>query len=483
MKKVLLVVPPQRKITDVKQLGSIWPRIGIAYIAAYLREQGAVVQILDCKAEQIDTKEAIRKISAFQPDLVGITAFTEEIHDAADICREIKSVNKDIKTVVGGAHASALPEYVLSEFKDIDIIVCGEGEHTLWDIVRTDGFSNLEVIDGIAFRSGDKIILNKPRALIKEIDDLPYPAWDLFPLDLYRGRTMISLGSTNDRRVLELPILSIRGCPYRCNFCFHVYGNTARFRDYIKVVDEIEHHMKCYGATDFFFADGTFGIRENNVIGLCDEIIRRGINNKIRWSAPTRADVLNEEVLSLMKQSGCLTCNIGIESGNEKILAASGKDETKKQIRNAVSAAKKVGLPVDATFIIGHPNETIESIRDTVDFAIELDVAIFNLAIMIPYPGTKIQQMAENGESNYRLLTRDWSKYTKQSGGPLELENIPLEKLRELQARAYLRFYFRLRKITYIIKTIPLLKIVSIGIDLLKNALLKPIAKILKRPS
>lgn len=472
MKKVLLIVPPFPKVIDTKALGGKWPRLGIAYIAAFLRERGVAVGILDCKAEEIDREQAAARISNFQPDIIGVTAFTEEITEAAELCQAVKKMNRDIITVIGGAHASAIPEQTLAEFKDIDIAVCGEGEEIFWEIAQARDNFDWTKVNGIAFRKDGEIIRNQPQELIKDVDSLPYPTWDLFPLHRYRRRTIHSLGEKGHKDVLELPILSTRGCPYRCNFCFHAYGPTARFRDYKKVVDEIEFHINTYGATQFFFADGTFGIRKSDVIGLCNEIIKRGLHKKITWSAPTRADAVTEETLRLMKQAGCLTCGIGVESGDEQILKNSGKGETKEQIRKAVAIAKKIGLPIEASFVIGHPNETRESIQRTIDFAKELDINLFSIGIMIPYPGTKIMQLAERGEGNYRLLTKDWSQYTKQSGGPLELKDISIEQLRKIQARAYLQYFLRPKKIPFVLKLIPLRKIIKIFIDLLKNAFL-----------
>jgi anaerobic magnesium-protoporphyrin IX monomethyl ester cyclase len=472
MKRVLLIVPPLAKVVDLKALGGKWPRIGIAYIAAYLRDHGVKVGILDCKAEGLNLKEAVGKILAFQPDIIGITAFTEEILEAAEICQLVKKNRNDVLTVIGGTHASAIPIQTLEEFPEIDIVVYGEGEETLWEIVQAQDDGGLSKVNGIAYRNGVQIALNKPRLLIKNVDALPYPAWDLFPLQRYRGSTILTLGEKGYRNILELPILSMRGCPYGCNFCFHVYGTSARFRDYKKVVDEIQFNLENYDATQFFFADGTFGMKKENVVGMCKEIIARKINKKIKWTAPTRADVSDEETLKLMKESGCMTFCIGVESGDEEILRNSEKGETKEQIRKAVGLAKKIGLPIEASFVMGHPFETEESIKRTIDFARELDPDIFYISIMIPYPGTKVHEMAKRQEGNYKLLSKNWNQYTKQSGGPLELKNITLAKLRNIQTRAYLKYYLRPKKLLFILKIIPLSKAMRILADLLKNAVI-----------
>ena len=474
MRKVLLVVPPQPKIVDVKQVGSKWPRIGLAYIAAYLRECGVTVKILDCKAEDIGIEEAKAEIAGFQPDIVGVSAFTEEILEAARVCQAAKESNEDIITVIGGPHASAIPEQTLIEFQDIDIAVYGEGEETLWNIVEMKQNADLAKIAGIAYRSSDeRIIRNQPRTLFKDkdIDSLPYPAWDLFPLNNYRGITTMGLGEKGFSRILELPVLSARGCPYNCNFCYKIYGRSVRFRYHEKVIDEIEFDMDNYGATQFLFVEGTFGINRRHCIDLCKEIIERKLNEKIKWVVETRVDLVTEELLRLMKQAGCVLVSFGIESGDSQILEKSGKGIIKEQVRKAVAAAKKIGLPLECFFIIGHPNETRESIRRTIDFAKELDTDLFNMGIMIPYPGTKILEMAEKEEGNYRLLTKDWGEYTKQRGGPLELKDIPIAELRKIQARAYLQYYLRPKKIPYILKSVPPLKLIRGVVDLLRNVL------------
>lgn len=474
MTSVLLIVPPQSEIKDVKQTGLKWLRTGIAYIAAYLRERDVIVKVLDCKGEEIDQKGALNRISDIRPDIIGISAFTEEILEAVKIFDGTKRIDKNIITVIGGAHASAIPEETLAEFENVDIAVFGEGEETLWDIVKMREIKDLtkrdlSTIDGIAYRNGKKIIRNQPRSSIKNIDLLPYPAWDLFPLHEYKGITTITLSEKGFGDILELPILSARGCPYKCKFCYKAYGKGSITRDYLKVVDEIEFDINKYGTTQFFFTEGTFGANKKFSLNLCNEIIKRKLNDKIKWVAETRVDTVDEESLNLMKKAGCALLSLGVESGDTRILEKIGKGISKEQARLAVKMTKKVGIPVECFFIIGHPYETKESIQHTMDFAKELDPDQFNVGIMIPYPGTKIMEMAEKGEGNYRLLTKDWSEYTKQRGGPLELKDISITELRKIQSINYLRFYLHPKKLPYIIKNIPPMKLVKIGFDVLKN--------------
>ena len=266
---------------------------------------------------------------------------------------------------------------------------------------------------------------------------------------------------------MELPILSARGCPYQCNFCYKAYPGL-RNRDPVRIIDELEYDIKRYGVTEFFFVEGTFAANKEQGLRLCDEVIKRGLNKKIGWVVETRVNVVKEELLRKMKQAGCRQVDFGVESGDEIILKNTKKGITIEQVKRAVKLAKKVGLKAGCYFIIGHPFETKESIKKTYKLARELDADLMNVGIMIPYPGTKVREMAEKGEGNYRLICEDWSEYTKQRGGPLELTNLPLKELQKIQSREYIKYYIRPSKLLYVIKNLPVKKIAKITKSLLK---------------
>ncbi len=464
--KVLLVIPPESSIKDEKQTESKWPRIGIAYLAAYLRKNKIKVKILDCKSLDLSYQDVAAVIREYNPKIVGLGPFTEEIYEAYKVCQVAKGVNPDIITIFGGPHASALPRRTLQEFPELDLVVCGEGEKVLAEIA--DG-RNLTMIQGIAYRTGCQIIINQPVELIKDLDSLPFPAWDLFPLDSYRGRLSMYLREKIKKPILELPILSARGCPFNCIFCYKTYSGL-RNRSPINIVDEIEYDIEEYRATEFFFVEGTFAAHHEQGIKICDEIIRRGLNKKIKWMVETRVNVATEKLLKKMKQAGCKQIDFGVESGDEKILASTKKGITINQIRTAVRLAKKVGLKVSCYFVIGHPFENRETIKKTYKLARELNPDLMNVGIMIPYPGTKVREMTEKEEGNYHLICEDWGEYTKQRGGPLELKNISIKELQRIQSREYLKYYIRPSKIPFILKYIPAKKMFKIIKSLLKVA-------------
>ncbi|MBI2053851.1 MAG: B12-binding domain-containing radical SAM protein [Candidatus Staskawiczbacteria bacterium] len=466
MKKILLIIPPKGEIKDIKQMDSQFPRIGIAYIAAYLRENGHQVKILDAIALNLDAEKIKDELKKERPDFIGLGPFTEEIFRAYKVCEMAKEINKDIITVFGGPHASAMPKETLEEFPLVDYVIYGEGEETFLKLVNGETLAD---INGIAYRNNKNIIVNKPACPIRNLDSLPYPAWDLYPLHKYKG----SLNKNFYRKMnilnLELPVLSVRGCPGNCNFCYKIYQGL-RLRDPIKVVDEIEFLINTYKVTDIFFSEGTFLAKSEHGLKICKELIGRGLNKKISWVAETRVNIVDEVSLRLMKEAGCEELYYGIETGDEKILKNSKKGITFDQMKNAVKITKKAGIKPTCFSIIGHPYETEESIDKTINLLIKLNSDMMNIAIMMPFPGTEIRKMALNGKGNYRLLSNDWSTYTKQQGGPLELDNLPLTKLQKLQSKGYIKYFLRPQKIPYILSHFSLKKIKEIFIDLIKKA-------------
>ncbi len=467
MKKILFFTPPPGKIRDVKQLDSRFLRLGTAYIAAYLREKGHQVKVIDALALNLDINRVKEKIKWENPDYIGIGVFTEEIFQAYEVFKAAKEISKDILTVFGGSHPSAMPENTLKEFPLTDFVVYGEGEQTFLRLVNGDSLSD---IDGLAYRGeSGKIIINKPACPIEDLDSIPYPAWDLFPLEQYKGRLVTNFNRKLNIPVLEIPVLSLRGCPSRCNFCFKVYDGL-RFRSPAKVADEIEFMVNTYKATDIFFSEGTFLANSEHGKKICTEIIDRGLNRKISWIAETRVNAVDEESLKLLKKAGCKELCYGIESGDQEILKNSGKGITFEQMKKAVKLTKKVGIRACCFSIIGHPNETRESVNKTINLLLELDSDVMNIAIMMPYPGTKIREMALKGEGNYLLLSNDWNTYTKQEGGPLELVNLSLKDIQKLQSRGYIRYFLKPKRIPYILKHFSPGSIFKITTDLLKKA-------------
>jgi anaerobic magnesium-protoporphyrin IX monomethyl ester cyclase len=467
MNKIMMIMPPDIYAKDGMQTGSAFPRIGVAYVAGYLRSKGLTVSILDSEVLHLTIDDVAVKIREFAPDAIGLGPFTEEILSAYEVCKIAKQINPHMLTVMGGPHASAIPERTLRECPSIDVVICGEGEIAFWEVLQS---SSLESVKGLVYRSGDSIITTDSRTHVKNIDSLPYPAWDLFPIEAYRGILIRNFSEQSGLPTLQLPIISSRGCPYQCIFCYKTLPGF-RAREASNVIDELEFNLKTYGATDFFFVDGTFGVDRKKGEAICDEIIKRGLNTKITFEVETRVNIVNDRFMAKLKKAGCVQVYFGVESGDQEMLKVIKKDITLEMAEKAVAMAKKHGLITTCTFVICLPGETKKAIKKTYRFARKLDPDFIAVGIMIPYPGTYVRELAETGRGNYRLISDDWRDYMKQKGGPLELMDINIHQLRKIHEWEYLKYFMRPRKLLFLLKNVPKKKLLAAGLDVVRTIL------------
>lgn len=441
---------------DIVDIGDSYPRVGVASIASYLQQHGIKVNIIDPHAEKLGLKEIKDKVMKIRPDIVGLSAYTEEICDAAEIAKTIKEATPHTVTVVGGPHVSAIPTQTLHEFPYFDVGVIGEGEQTLTELAEEQP---LKKINGIAYRDGARVTVNASRPLIEDLDAIPTPAWHLYDLALYRGVTSSSVYQRKGEK-LELPILSLRGCPYGCIFCFRTIGRRVRYRSPNKVVDEIQLDIEKFEADTIQFVGGTFPVKREHAIAICNEIIQRRLD--IVWTASTRVDNVDRALLVKMRRAGCRFIDFGVESGDPETLEIIGKGITLKQIMKAFRLCKEVGIKAYANFIIGHPFETEEKVMRTIALAKKLApyTSHASFAILVPFPGTRIHQMALNNVGGLNLKTADWKMYGKQAGTSLELKQLPSEKLTHLQTLAYKSYYLTPQRIGSLLRLLTRRRIV-----------------------
>jgi radical SAM superfamily enzyme YgiQ (UPF0313 family) len=367
--------------------------IGLLYIAAVLEHHGHEVEILDLLVSKYSRDKIKDKIKKYQPDIVGAPSVTLNYPVASDILKYCKSLNKDIITVIGGPHVTFSAVETLTEAPWIDIVVRGEGEMTMLDIVSG---KELARIDGIAFRDkSDGIRLTGERRLIENLDELPRPARHLFPLSRYHA-----LGTS-------CGVITSRGCPFSCIFCVgsKMGVRRMRYRNPELVLDEIEQGLTL-GFKEVDLEDDLLTVNHKHLYAICDGIIERGL--KFNWCAFSRVDTVNMEVLKKMKQAGCNGLLYGVESGNQQILDKVKKKITLEKVREAVKMANAVGIPVQATFILGLPGENKETLAQTLEFAQGLDV-FYGVHVLSPFPGTEVREKA--AEYGIEILTNDWSKY------------------------------------------------------------------------
>jgi len=307
-----------------------------------------------------------------------------------------------------------------------------------------EGDPGLSEIKGLVYRENGDVKVNRPRQWLTsaELDELPLPLYR----DYYRSGPKAGMVSGN------LPLagkdsvyvmITGRGCPYKCAFCMQVLGHQVRRRSSEGIVDEMEQAAGRYGAHTIYFADEIFLFNDEHTMRTMELIRRKGLHRRLRWRCCTRVNIINEKLLAAARGSGCYSLELGIESGNDAILKEIGKNITVAQIRNAIQMIKKAGIRTEANYIIGHPGETESTIRQTISLAANLNTDTAAIGLITPYPGTRIFEMALKGEGGYRLLDKNWSSFDKYGGRSMELDRIPLRKLRMYQRMGLVYFYVR----------------------------------------
>ncbi|MEK6808199.1 MAG: radical SAM protein, partial [Nanoarchaeota archaeon] len=429
----------------LKKFSNPQPSIGIAYIAAILRENGYDVKVVDAYVNCHNVAEILDIIQQYAPDMVGISVLTPSSEMVYEISKNIRSRFPEIKIAMGNMHASLFSEEVLSD-NYADLVVHREGEITMLEVCEAlKNGKPLENVRGISFKKSDVIIHTPQRPYIENLDVLPFPAWDLLQMDKYSTdpRTEVKRGA------VEMQILATRGCPFQCTFCSsrteRSLGMKYRMRNPKLVADEMVYLHERYGSEVFAFMDLAFPLVRTHAMELCNEIINRGLNEKIKWVTECRVKPLDEELLKLMKRAGCVRVCFGIESGNNEILKLLKKNFTAEDVRRAVRIAHKAGLEIDGMFMIGLPGETTETITETIDFAIELNVryAIFN--IFVPYPGCELYDTLKAQDKIHYNKWSDFTSYPTYSGGvPVYVpDGLSHPELMKLQTKAMRRFYLR----------------------------------------
>lgn len=434
---VVLLYPPAEEILEIYDVPE-FPNIGIGYVGAYLEEHGGVTPAcIDARMSRLSLDETVERVVALKPRVLGIGGMTPMVLTAAEVARRVKEQLPGVRTVLGGFHATFLPERSLEEFPAFDHVAVGESEISFCELVRRVLVGEpCDDIPGIWSRSNGGITRNGRGTIPDTLDELGAPAWRLFdPDDLSEYCT-------------TLPVMGIRGCPFACNFCSRPYGRTVRKRTPARIVDEIEHDILEFGISKIHFYDETFSVDGRHTAELCRDIIARGLEPE--WTCTVHANTVDLELAKLMKRAGCTYAGYGIESGDPAILKAMGKGVTRERILRARGILREVGITTMGFFIFGHPNETRGSIWRTIKFAIRLNPDIAAIGILVPYPGTETWELALRGEGGYRKLSPDWRDYNKQLGNAVELEAVPRREIEIYQLVGYVLIFLlngRLREL------------------------------------
>ncbi len=415
--------------------------LGLGYIASALERNNYKVKIMDLLIQRMSDEELLCEIDAFKPDVVGFSAVTPVVKSAYRIAQKIKNKNRDIITVIGGPHATAIPDEGLEN--NIDFVIKGEGEETVVDLFKN--IQKPEKVKGIAFKKNHRIIHTPVREFIKDLDKLSFPAVHLFPrLRLYKGQE--ALGN-------KIPVGSIvtsRGCPFHCTFCFKaIFGNRFRARSAENVLEEWFHLKNDFKAKEIAIVDDSFTTDRKRVHKICDYLIKEKINMK--WSCPNgiRVDLADYDLLQKMRKAGCYRVALGVESGSQKILDTIGKKITLEQIVDTVNNCRKVGIKTMAFIMLGNLGENRETMEETIRFAIKVKFDYVQFLIAIPYPGSFLyEEIKRNG----KIYIDDWDKYGQYEGSAcFEYQELNPELLSEMSGLAYRSYY---RRPEYLLKQV-----------------------------
>ncbi|MBU1565904.1 MAG: radical SAM protein [Proteobacteria bacterium] len=408
----------------------------LAYATAVLEEAGIDVRLFDFPAEGWDKQELRRLVKAEAPDYVVLDSTTPSIYsdiECAGICKE----EAQVRVIMVGPHASALPEETLEIAKGaVDVICVGEYDYTVRDIIQAD--PHFQNVPGICYLEEGRAKRTSPRALISDLDALPFPAWHHLDLMKYFDGTKLHP---------YIDIFSGRGCPHQCIFCLWprvMHGRKIRLRSPERVVDEIEFDIKLcpqvkHGG-EFFFEDDTFTVVKSNAIAICEEILRRDL--RITFSVNARADTADTELFQMLKRAGCRELLVGFESGDDGMLVRMGKNEATEDAIRFMEIARRAKLDVHGCFVLGLPGETEQSIEKTIDFALKLGLHTVQFSAAVPFPGTPFFDYCRD---KGLLKTERWDAWLSEGEQSSVIEYPGLSKTAIATAvdRGLKQFYFR----------------------------------------
>ena len=425
---MITLVNPNANVEVVKRLDISTPPLGLGYLASVLRERGFKVRIIDDMVEKLSLDELMGRIR--DAVVVGITSTTPTFSAALRYARTIKRRFPDVFVILGGVHATFRPMDALkNDF--VDAVCVGEGEETMVEVAeRVEAERSLDGVRGLVWKENGRIIDNGPRGFIEDLDSLPFPAYDLMPIEKYTV-----FGS----RLEHFPMITSRGCPFACRYCSSslFMGRRFRFRSAENVVDEMEWLVSDFKARHIAFGDDTFTLNRKRVIEICDEIKKRGL--EVDWSCSSRVDTISGELLRKMRDAGCSAIYYGVESASPEILRYYRKRIDLENVRKAVELTKKAGITTICSFIIGAPYERKEDMKATLKFALKLDPDYAQFSVLTPYPGTEIYEEAKRDDL---LISENFDDYT--AGKPV-LKNLYLSPgdISRFLRYCYLRFYLR----------------------------------------
>lgn len=427
--EVLIVVQAPR---NPKLFINVLPPVGALSIVSYLRSRGVRASVRDCNVQELSDEEIGRA------EIIGLSVNVSNVENSLETARRVKSRWPGKRVVAGGPFCISAPERLLEE-GTVDAVAVGEGEETLLEMA---GGKEWPDIKGLWFKDGaGRAVFTGPRPWIEDLDGLPFPALDLVPLEKYYSPVKKTLPVSS--------LISSRGCPYNCIFCFKTMGNRWRARSPGNVVDEIEWQVRELGVREICIYDDNFTMDTERAAEISDEILRRGIDVSLQLTNGVRVDRLTRELVRKLKAAGVWIIGVAPESGSPETLERIGKRFSLEQVRRSVRWCKDEGIRTYSFFMVGFPWETRGHIEETIDFAVSLDTELTQFSRVVPFPGTRLHDIIPKASSPADPGLRDQGLF--YGGVSHELEGLAGGELEGLIKKAYRRVYLRPGKMVRLI--------------------------------
>ncbi|MCK4948078.1 MAG: B12-binding domain-containing radical SAM protein [Candidatus Aureabacteria bacterium] len=468
-KKVHLVFAPSLLYSPYEVLGeNMWPPMGILYLSSYLRSRMANVEIKITDGCKIGYKSTLQEIKKFKPDIVGISFYTTLAYGASKLAQEVKKILPSSIVVMGGAHATTLPEDTLKA-SGADIVIIGEGEKTFSRIVRLisqdKNLSEFANLPGICIKIDGKVRQNAPSKFITPLDKIPFPAWDLIDIAEYKGWYM-------SKQSPEATMFFSRGCPYNCTFCSNRVWKSSqpvvRFRSPQNIVDEMEYLKNSFSVKEIFDNSDEFNCNLEHSLAVCREIKKRNLG--ITWKTQLRVSPFTEELAKELAASGCWYVHLGVESGNQETLNGIKKKIDLKDVELTCKLLKKYNIKVMALFMLFNVweengklcYEDVKMTKNTLDFAWKLvknNLADYiSWSIATPYPGSELYDIACKHNLLNPAFRDSWESWQKEGLFIMDLPGVSKTDRNIIKLKGeFLRMMCLLKRKYFKLKDLPFL--------------------------
>jgi radical SAM superfamily enzyme YgiQ (UPF0313 family) len=442
--KVLLLRPAAEK----KSMARVLP-LGLLAIGSVLKRAGHQVKILDLRISNSPDEELNTVMDSFDPQVVGIGVMTIECKYGFIDAAKVKKINPNVTVVFGGPHCSHEPQFILND-SNVDLMVSGEGDLTIVELIDTlEEGKDVASVPGIAYKKNGSYLRTAERPVIRDLDTIDQE-YDLINLERY-----FNFQSSMDffpvfRNKRFIPLVTSRGCPFKCTYCHDIFDKSIQYRSPEAVVNEIEYLIKVYGIREFHIVDDVFNVNMKRAKIVLDAIIERNLNIHISFPNGLRADFFDDELIDKMQRAGVYRMALGIESGSQRIQDMIKKDLDINIIYDVVEKLTSARMSVHGFFMLGFPSETREEMKETIHFACNLGLTTANFSLVIPNPGTDLRQtFIESRESNFE----DFSEYTfdAASSNASEVEGGDLIKLKREANR---RFYLSAQRLRHVLRAV-----------------------------